>query len=111
MVSQLSEALALKESELLRLQAQWEDQLLRAQSECEFTRELLVKAQDVIKRLSQDSYLDTGRLSFRNSEEEMMVEQRLRAEYEGRFVDVQRKGEQIIAYYKNELRRVHTQLD
>lgn len=69
----------------------------------------------MIKKLSQDSYLDTNRLpsakpSLRE-EEARQLEQRLRAEYEARFVEVQRKGEQILAYYKNELRRAHTQLD
>lgn len=84
--------------------------MLRAQSECDYTRDLLGKAQEVIKKLSQDSYLDTGRSPSLRKEEESarLLEQRLRVEYEARFVDVQRKGEQIIAYYKNELRRVHS---
>ena len=43
----------------------------------------------------------------KEEESARLLEQRLRVEYEARFVDVQRKGEQIIAYYKNELRRVH----
>jgi hypothetical protein len=89
--------------------------LVRAQSECDYSRELLSKAQDVIKKLSQDTYLDTNRESSAKpslrEEEARLLEQRLRAEYEARFTDVQRKGEQIIGYYKNELRRAHTQLD
>ena len=111
LVAQLTEGLSHKEGEL----AQYEDRLARSQSECDYTRELLSKAQEVIKKLSQDTYLDTNRVSTAKpslrEEEARLLEQRLQGEYEARFTDVQRKGEQIIAYYKNELRRAHSQLD